>query len=161
MCCLVSVSYAFEGIWLNRPAEVSRVYRLLGSAAEGSPGHGPVHWLIQSAAEIGFRWDPGELAWDWPGLLLLSNLSGPMQHFRAAILGAWRNRVSADPCARNGFRGGPWLDIDGTLQLLNSDHVRERDKALLRGILVGAVWNWFLLGKVQGQDVPCRFCGRS
>ena len=68
---------------------------------------------------------------------LLSNLSGPIQHFRAAILGAWRDKVSADVCARKGFRGGPWLDIDGTLQLLNSDHVRERDKALLRSILVG------------------------
>ena len=52
-----------------------------------------------------------------------------------------------------------WLDIDGTLQLLNSDHVRERDKALLRSILVGGVWNAFLLGGVRGQPVPCRFCG--
>ena len=55
-------------------------------------------------------------------------------------------------CAGKGFRGGPWLDIDGTLQLLNSDHVRERDKALLRSILVGGVWNGFLLGKIQGQE---------
>ena len=51
------------------------------------------------------------------------------------------------------------MDIDGTLQLLNSDHVRERDKALLRGVLAGGVWNGFLLGKVKGQHVPCRFCG--
>ena len=109
-----------------RLGEVSRVYRLLGSAAEGSPGHGPAHLLIQSAAEIGFRWDPGELALDRPGLTLLSNLSGPIQHCRAAVLGAGRNKVSADLCARKGFRGSPWLDIDGTLQLLKSDHVRER-----------------------------------
>ena len=47
----------------SRPGEVCRVYRLLGSAAEGSPGHGPAHLHIQSAAEIGFRWDPEELAW--------------------------------------------------------------------------------------------------
>ena len=58
-----------------------------------------------------------------------------------------------------GFRGCPSLDIDGTLQLLNCDHVRERDKALLRSILVGGVWNGFLLGRIHGQDVPCRFCG--
>ena len=51
------------------------------------------------------------------------------------------------------------MDIDGTLQLLNSDHVRERDIALLRSILVGGVWNGFLLGQVRCQDVPCRFCG--
>ena len=60
-----------------RPGEVSRVYRLLGIAAGGGPGHGPAHLLVQSAAEIGFRWDPEELAWDRPGLPLLSNLSGP------------------------------------------------------------------------------------
>ena len=128
------------------------------SAVEGGPGHGPVHLLIQSATDIGFRWDPEELAWDRPGLLLLSNLSGPFQHFRAAILGAWRDAVSAELCARKGFRGGPLFDIDGTLQLLNSDHVRERDKALLRSILVRGVWNGFSW-KIQGQDVSCRFCG--
>ena len=32
------------------------------------------------------------------GLPLLSNLAGPVQHFRAAILDAWRNKVAADPC---------------------------------------------------------------
>ena len=36
-----------------RPGEVSRVYRLLESAAEGSPGHGPAHLLIQSAVSLG------------------------------------------------------------------------------------------------------------
>ena len=47
----------------------------------------------------------------------------------------------------------------GSLQLLNSSHVRERDKALLRSVMVGGVWNEFLLGRVRGQPVPCRFCG--
>ena len=51
------------------------------------------------------------------------------------------------------------LDIHGSLQLLNSSHVRERDKALLRAIMVGGVWNGFLLSRVRGQVVPCRFCG--
>ena len=31
-------------------------------------------------------------------------------------------------------------------------------KGLLRSILVGGVWNGFLLGRVKGQPVPCRFC---
>ena len=35
------------------------------------------------------------------------------------------------------FVGGFWLDIDGTLKLLNQ--VRERDKALLRGVLAGEI----------------------
>ena len=65
------------------------------------------------------------------------------QHFRSAILDAWRNRVALDLCRRQGFRGGPLLDVHGSLQLLNSSHVRERDKALLRTILVGGVWKWF------------------
>ena len=68
------------------------------------------------------------------------------------------NKVAADLCGRKGFRGGPLLDIHGSLQLLNSSHVRERDKALLRTVMVGGVWNGFLLGGVRGQIVPCRFC---
>ena len=45
------------------------------------------------------------------------------------------------------------------MQLLNSSHVRERDKALLRHVMVGGVWNGLLLGRVRHQVVPCRFCG--
>ena len=90
---------------------------------------------------------------------LLSNLAGPVQRFKAAILDAGRDKVSVDLCGRKGFRGGPLLDVHGSLQLLNSSHVRERDKALLRSIMVGGVWNGFLLGKVRGQVVPCQFCG--
>ena len=135
----------------SRPGEVSRVYRLLESAAEGCPGHGLVHLLLQSAAVIGFRWDPEELAWDGPGLPLLSNLTGLIQHFLAAILGAGRDEVSPDLSPRKGFRGGPSLDIDGTLQLLNSYHVRERDQALLRSILVVGVWNGISSGSGLGS----------
>ena len=76
------------------------------------------------------------LAWSRPGKPLFSNFSGPIQHFKAAILDAWRNKVAADLCGRKGFRGGPLLDINGSLgplldvhgslQLLTSSHVRER-----------------------------------
>ena len=44
--------------------------------------------------------------------------------------------------------------------ILNSDHVRERDKALLRGVLVGGVWNGFLLGKVRHCHAPRRDSAR-
>ena len=84
---------------------------------------------------------------------------GLVSHFKAAILDAWRCKVSVDLCGRQGFRGGPLLDIHGSLQLLNSSHVMERDKALLRSNMVGGVWNGFLLRRVRGHDVPCRFCG--
>ena len=45
------------------PAEVGRVYRLLGLVGDGCPGHGPVHLLSTSAADIGFQWGPHALAW--------------------------------------------------------------------------------------------------
>ena len=51
------------------------------------------------------------------------------------------------------------LDLPGSHQLLNSSHVRERDKVLLRSVMVGGVWNGFLLGKVRGEVVSCRFGG--
>ena len=72
-----------------------------------------IHLLTSSAAEIGFRWNPDALAWVRPGLPSLSNLAGPIQHFRCVFLDAWRNRVAADLCGRKGFRGGPLLDVHG------------------------------------------------
>ena len=146
----------YLAIW---PAEVGRVYCLLEMVSEGCPGHGPIHLFSASAAAIGFQWDPHALAWVRLGLPLLSNLAGPVQHFKAALLDAWRNKVTADLCGRKGFRGGPLFDIHGSLQLLNSSHVRERDKGLLRSVMVGGVWNGFLLGRVRHQAIPCRFCG--
>ena len=77
-------------------------------------------------------------------------MAGPIQHFKIAILDAWRHKVAADLCGRKGFRGGLLLDIHGSLQLLNSSHVRERDKGLLRSVMVGGVWNGFLMGRVRG-----------
>ena len=90
------------------------------------------------------------MGWSRPGWPLLSNLAGPVQHFKTAILDAWRNKVAADLCSREGFHGGSLLDIFGSLQLLNSTHFRERDKALLRSVMVGGVWNGFLLSRVRG-----------
>ena len=131
----------------KRPDEVSMVKRLLSAASEGCSGHGPAHLLVESAAEIGFSWCSQVFGWIRPGLPVLAMVAGPIQHFRSAILDAWRHRVSMSLCSRKGFRGGSFLDVSGTLQLLNSDHVRERDKALLRGVLVGGVWNGFYWGR--------------
>ena len=74
------------------PSQVGRAYRLLTMDSEGCPGHGPIHLLCSSAARIGFQWNPLTLAWSRPGLPLLSNLA---QHFNAAILDAWRNKVDS------------------------------------------------------------------
>ena len=86
-----------------RPGQVGRVYRLLNSVTEGCPGQGPVHLLVASAPEVGFRWDSCMLGWQRPGLPVLSNLAGPVQHFRAAILDAWRSNFAADLFARESF----------------------------------------------------------
>ena len=110
---------------------------------EGYPGHGPTHLLCASASEIGLQWDLHLLGWLRPGLPVLSNLAGPIQQVKSAILNAWRDKVAADLCAREGFRGDPLLDIAGTLQLLESSHVRERDKALLGSVVgFGPVSYW-------------------
>ena len=61
---------------------------------------------------------------------------------------------------RKGFWGVEFADLKGSLQLLNSTHLRDRDKMLLRAIMCGGVWNGFLLGKAKKEDVPCRFCGK-
>ena len=87
-------------------------------------------------------------------------IHGSFQHLNAAIADAWRDCVSTDLCNRKGFRGGPLLDHVQFMQLLVSSHVRDGDKALLRGIVSGGVWNGFLLGKVRGENVPGRFCGK-
>ena len=60
--------------------------------------------LTASAAEIGFQVGS---CWDGLGhslgLPLLSYLTGPVQHFKAAILDAWRIKVAADLCGRRGL----------------------------------------------------------
>ena len=106
-----------------------------------------------------FFWDSEQAGWIRPGLPPLRMMTGPIQHFRSAIWQAWQHKVATDLCKRKGFRGGFGVDIYGSHQLLVSSHFRERDKMLLRAILSGGVWNGFLLGKVQKEEVPCRFCG--
>ena len=142
------------------PVNVRRVYRLLEMVGEGAPGHGPIHLLSACAAEIGFRWDSDALAWSRPGLPLLSNLAGPLQHFKAAILDAWRNKVAADLCDRKGFRGGPLQDIHGSLQLLNSSHVFGVSWLGVFGMAscwVGSRVSLFLVGSVVLRMVTVTF----
>ena len=73
------------------------------------------------------------LRWLRPGLPGLSNLAGPIQHFKSAILDAWRDKVSTDLCTRQGFQGSSVFDIACYQQLPNSTHVREREIGLCCG----------------------------
>ena len=136
----------FEDSFAYNPLEVPRLHSLLGLVAAGGPGYGPMHLLVESASVLGFIWDPLNSGWIRPGLPMLHHLAGPHQHVKTDVWDAWRAKVSFDLCRRQGFRVSPMLDIAGSLQLLHAPHVRERDKALLRSIMVGGVWNGFLLG---------------
>ena len=73
----------------------------------------------------------------------IEQFSWPYSAFSGCGVRGLEGKVAADLCVRKGFRGGPRLDIHGMLQLFDSDHVRERDKALLQGVLIGGVWNGF------------------
>ena len=120
--CLVWYRFRlFRRYLAFRPAEVDRAYRLLERVQRGCPGHdpihGPIHALVASAVRIGFEWDPSMPGWRRQGLLGLSSLAGLVQHFRSAILYAWSCRVSAEPCARRGFRCGLLLAIEGSHRL--------------------------------------------
>ena len=78
------------------PEEEPRIFRMLDLLSGGAQGHGPVHFLPISAAELGFAWDGAEKGWVRVSLLFLRMMTGPGQHFRSAILDAWRFRVFAD-----------------------------------------------------------------
>ena len=76
------------------------------------PGHGPVHLLLDSAAEIGFAWDSGIPGWCRP-FGVLSSMLGEI-------------KVSGESKIR------PLLNLKVSLHLLNSTHVWERDDTLLQ-----------------------------
>ena len=64
-------------------------------------------------------------------------MSGLVQHFRSAVLDAWRFHVFSGISERKGFWSGEYADFQGSLHLLTSSHLRERDNMLLRAILCG------------------------
>ena len=61
----------------------------------GAQGHGPVHLLLISAAEVGFAWDGDKKGWVRVSLPPLGMMTGPIQHFFSSILDAWRCGVFA------------------------------------------------------------------
>ena len=63
-------------------------------------------------------------------------MTGPIQHFRTAILEAWHFSVFARLSERKGFWCVDFADLEDSLQLLTSSHLRERDKMLLRAIFL-------------------------
>ena len=66
--------------------------------------------------------------------------------------------MQPDFCGREGFRGGPLLDVCGSLQLLDSGHVRKKEIRLCSGVSWLAESGMVILLGVRGQTVPCRIC---
>ena len=142
-------------VWSRRQplASIGAVLSLFGWATRCDPDFCVVWFRFRL-----FRRDPLTLAWFRPGLPMLSNLAGPIQHVKAAILDAWRNKVAADLCGREGFRDGPcWMYMalcTSSTLLMFGIGIRVGFRVLWLGVCgLG-----FSLGKVRGQPVPCRFC---
>ena len=47
----------------KNPEEEPRIFQMLNLVSRGAQGHGPVHLLLASAAELGFAWDGAEKGW--------------------------------------------------------------------------------------------------
>ena len=60
---------------------------MLNFISRGVQGHGPVHLLLISAAELGSAWDGAEKGWVWVSLPLLRMMAGLVQHFHSSIFG--------------------------------------------------------------------------
>ena len=87
------------------PEEEPRIFRMLDLISRRTQGHGPIHLLLISAAELGFVWDGAEKGWVRVSLPPLRMMTGPVQHFRSAIVEAWRFHVFAKFSERQGFLG--------------------------------------------------------
>ena len=129
------------------PEDVGGVYRLLWSV-RAALGMVLSTFSLLVLLRLGFGEGTVGMGWIRPGLPLLGNWLVLFSISRLLVL----TPVASDLCGREDFRGGPLLDVRGSLQFLHSSHVREREKALLRSVMVGG-------GRVRGQPVPCRFCG--
>ena len=87
------------------PDEEPRIFRMLDFISRGAQGHGPIHLLLTSAAELGFAWNGDAERWVRVSLPPLRMMTGPVQHFRSAILDAWRFSVFSKLSEWKGFFG--------------------------------------------------------
>ena len=112
----VGVDPAFHIIWyrfrmMRRylaycPEEEPRIFRMLDLISRGAQGHGPVHLLLISAAD--------EQGWVRVSLPPLRMMTGPIQHFRTAILEAWHFHVFSKLSERKGFWDVEFADLKGS-----------------------------------------------
>ena len=87
------------------PDEEPGTFRTLDLISRGAQGHGPVHLLLTSVAEVGFAWDGEEKGWVRVSLLPLRMMSGPIQLYCDSIMDAWRYCVFCQVILEEGFLG--------------------------------------------------------
>ena len=107
--------------------EEPRIFRMLDLISRRAQGHGPVHILLISAAELGFAWDGAEQGWVRVSLPPLRMMTGPCAAFSTLLF--WRPGVSVSLlCLLKGRDFGELnlLIFQGSLQLLLASHLRER-----------------------------------
>ena len=109
---------------------------MLDLISRGAQGHGPVHLLLISDVELGFAWDGAERGWVRASLPPLRMIIGLVQHFLLFHLGCLAFQFFAKLSERKGFLGGEYSDFQGSLQLLTSSHLRERDKNAVKSHFV-------------------------
>ena len=117
-----------------RPDEEERIFRQLDFASAGSPGHGPMHLLLESAEEIGLFWDSELAGWIRPGLPPLRVMTGSIKH-------------SVVPYGKPGRKKWPLICARG-----------KGFGVHFVSILSGGVWNGFLPSKAKKEDISCSFC---
>ena len=88
-------------------------------------------------------------------------IDGPIQHFRSAILDAWRLWSASKRCVGKGSGWKPHLDVLGTQPLPFFFPPERGDRILPGNILCGGVENGFLPGKSKEENVPFQFCGEG
>ena len=74
----------------NAPRRSLSIFKMLDLICRGAQGHGPVHLLLTSAAELGFAWDGEERGWVRSSLPHLRMMTQLVQHSYSSILEAWR-----------------------------------------------------------------------
>ena len=70
------------------------VMLLTGLNSDGALGHGPVHLLLKSAANLGFHWNEG--SWRWDSLVFTSYLC--LLDLSNTFVLHWMSGVIADLC---------------------------------------------------------------
>ena len=104
-CCL-DLASPFAWVFGLPSAGDSLYCQGAGLDCSRAPGHGPVHLLLISAAEIGFDWDGQQQSWIRAAVPPLRMLAGPIQHFQSFFLRPGSSKFVLSAATGRGFGDG-------------------------------------------------------